>query len=58
MLYVGLNISGKSLVAYAVTERKQRVYDGEVAPTRAGLRALMQRVGRARSWWPSKPAIS
>jgi hypothetical protein len=29
MVYVGLDVSGKSLVAYAVNERKQRVYAGE-----------------------------
>lgn len=29
MRYVGLDVSGKSLVAYAVTMRKQRVFEGE-----------------------------
>ena len=29
MVYVGLDVSGKSLVAYAVNERKQRVFEGE-----------------------------
>ena len=45
MLYVGLDISGKSLVAYAVTERKQRVFEGEQPTTRAGLRTLMRQMG-------------
>jgi hypothetical protein len=45
MVYVGLDVSGKSLVAYAVNERKQRVHAGEQPATRAGLRALLRRVG-------------
>jgi transposase len=45
MLYVGLDVSGKSLVAYAVNERKQRVFEGAQPATRAGLRTLMRQVG-------------
>lgn len=45
MVYVGLDVSGKSLVAYAVNERKQRVFEGERSASRAGWRALMQAVG-------------
>lgn len=45
MLYVGLDVSGKSLVVYAVNERKQRVFEGEQPATRAGLRALLGQVG-------------
>lgn len=45
MVYVGLDVSGKSLVAYAVNERKQRVFEGERPASRAGLRALAQAVG-------------
>jgi transposase len=45
MVYVGLDVSGKSLVAYAVNERKQRVYVGEQPASRAGLRALLWQVG-------------
>jgi transposase len=45
MIYIGLDVSGKSLVAYAVNERKQRVFEGERPASRAGLRALMQAVG-------------
>jgi len=44
-LYVGLDVSGKSLVAYAVNERKRRVFEGEGPASRAGLRALMRQVG-------------
>ncbi|MEW6246987.1 MAG: IS110 family transposase [Nitrospirota bacterium] len=45
MLDVGLDISGKSVVGYAVNERKRCVYAGTAAATRAGLRALRQQVG-------------
>jgi len=45
MVYVGLDVSGKSLVAYAVNERKQRVFEGEQPASRVGLRALLRQVG-------------
>ncbi|MER3422380.1 MAG: hypothetical protein C4293_03275, partial [Nitrospiraceae bacterium] len=45
MGYVGLDVSGKSLVASAVNERKQRVYAGEHPASRAGLRAWLRQVG-------------
>lgn len=45
MVYVGLDVSGKSLVAYAVNERKQRVFAGEQPASRAGLRALVRQIG-------------
>jgi transposase len=45
MVYVGLDVSGKSLVVYAVNERKRCVYEGTGGPTRAGLRTLLRQVG-------------
>ena len=45
MVYVGLDVSGKSLVTYAVNERKQRVSAGEQPATRAGLRAMVRQIG-------------
>ena len=45
MIYVGLDVSGKSIVAYAVTERKRCVFEGEGPSSRLGLRALLRRVG-------------
>ncbi len=44
MVYVGLDVSGKSLVAYAVNGRKQRVFEGEQPASRAGLRALVRQI--------------
>lgn len=45
MVYIGLDLGGKSLVVHAVNERKQRVFEGDGAASRAGLRALLQRSG-------------
>ncbi len=45
MLYVGLDLSSQTIVAYAITERKQRAFEGSSKPTRAGLRALLQQIG-------------
>lgn len=45
MVYVGLDVSAKSIVAYALTERKRCLFEGSGLATRAGLRALMQRIG-------------
>lgn len=45
MVYVGLDVSGKSLVAYAVNERKQRVFEGEQPASRVGLAALVRQIG-------------
>jgi transposase len=45
MVYVGLDVRGKSLVAYAVNERKQRVFTGEQPASRVGLRALVRQIG-------------
>lgn len=45
MLYVGLDVSGQSIVAYAGTERKRCVFEGSGKPTRAGLRGLIQQLG-------------
>ncbi len=42
---VGLDVSGKSLVAYAVNERKPRVFAGKQPATRAGLGAMLRQVG-------------
>jgi transposase len=45
MVYVGLDVSGKSLVGYAVNERKRCVYKGEQPASRVGLRALVRQMG-------------
>ncbi|GIW54730.1 MAG: IS110 family transposase [Nitrospiraceae bacterium] len=45
MVYVGLDLSSKQIVAYAVNERKRCVYEGTGPASRAGLRAMVQAVG-------------
>lgn len=45
MLYVGLDLSSKQIVGYAVNERKRCVYEGTGPASRAGLRAVVQAVG-------------
>ncbi|GIW55153.1 MAG: hypothetical protein KatS3mg082_1557 [Nitrospiraceae bacterium] len=45
MVDVGWDVSGKSLVASAVNERKPRVFEGEQPASRVGLRTLMRAVG-------------
>lgn len=44
-MYVGLDVSGKSVVASAVNERKRCVCEGEGPSSRAGLRTLVRRIG-------------
>jgi transposase len=46
MIYVGMDISSKSFVVHAINERKKVVFKGAIAPSRAGLSALMQRLGK------------
>jgi len=57
MGYVGLDVRGKSLVVYAVNERKQRVCAGEQAAARAGLRVLVRQIGGGPSWSRLRRAI-
>jgi len=46
MIYVGMDVSCKSFVIHAIDERKQVVYRGEIDPTRAALRKLVEDLGR------------
>ena len=45
MLYVGIDVSCKEFVVYAVNERKQKVFDKKVEPTREGLRKMVKELG-------------
>jgi transposase len=45
MIYVGMDVSCKSFVVYAINERKKVVFKGSLAPSREGLSSLMQRLG-------------
>ena len=58
MVYVGLDVSGKSLVAYAVNERKQRVFEGEQPASRVDCGRWCGRSVGVPSSWRSRQAIS
>lgn len=45
MLYVGMDVSCKEFVVYAVDERKRKVFDKKVVPTREGLRKMVKELG-------------
>ena len=47
MVYIGMDVSSKSFVVYAMNERKKKMFSGEVSPTRGGLRKLLKDVGNA-----------
>lgn len=46
MLYVGMDVSSKSFVIYAITERKRVVMSDEITPTRDGLRKMIDTLGK------------
>jgi transposase len=45
MMYVGMDVSSKSLVVHVVNDKKRVVFKGAVEPSRAGLGKLMARLG-------------
>ncbi|MCC6809722.1 MAG: IS110 family transposase [Deltaproteobacteria bacterium] len=45
MIYVGMDVSSKSFVVHAIDERKKVVFEGEIAPTREGIRELISKLG-------------
>jgi transposase len=45
MVYVGMDVSSKSLVVHALDERKRVVWRGEVAPTASGLKRALREIG-------------
>ena len=46
MIYLGMDVSSKSFVGYAINEKKKVVFEGEVEPTRLGLRRLIGKLGK------------
>jgi transposase len=38
MIYIGMDVSSKEFVIYAIDQRQQKVFEGRIAPSRAGLR--------------------
>ena len=44
MIYVGMDLSSKSFMVHAIDQRKKVVLQGEISPSRVGLRALVERL--------------
>ena len=45
MIFVGMDVSSKEFVIHAIDQRQQKVFEGRVAPSRAGLRKLVRDLG-------------
>jgi len=45
MIYVGMDVSSKSFVVHAISDKKRVVFKGAVEPSRVGLGQLMTRLG-------------
>jgi transposase len=46
MIYIGMDVSSKSFTVHAINERKKVVFKGDIKPTRAGLRGMIEGLGR------------
>jgi len=46
MVYIGMDVSSKDFVVHAIDQRQQKVFEGRIAPSRAGLRKLIKELGR------------
>ena len=45
MIYIGMDVSSKSFTIHAINEAKKLVFKGDISATRAGLRAMIGRLG-------------
>lgn len=45
MIYIGMDVSSKEFVVYAIDQRQQKVFEGRIAPSCAGLRKLVRDLG-------------
>lgn len=45
MIYIGMDVSSKEFVVHAIDQRQQKVFEGRIAPSRAGLRKLIKDLG-------------
>jgi len=45
MIYLGMDISSKSLIVHGINEKKRVLVTGEIAPTGAGLKGLIKGLG-------------
>lgn len=51
MIYIGMDVSSKEFVVYAMDQRQQKVFEGRIAPSRAGLRELVKNLGSDRKFF-------
>src|SRR4030042_1255298 len=45
MIYIGMDISSKSFVVHGIDEKKRVLVNGEIEPTRAGLKGMIKGLG-------------
>lgn len=45
MIYIGMDVSSKEFFIHAIDQRQQKVFEGRIAPSRAGLRKLVKDFG-------------
>ncbi len=45
MIYIGMDVSSKEFVIHAIDQRQQKIFEGRIAPSRAGLRELVKNLG-------------
>jgi len=45
MIYIGMDVSSKEFVIHAIDQRQKKVFEGVIAPSRAGLRQLVKDLG-------------
>jgi transposase len=46
MIYIGIDISSKSFMVHAINEKKKVVFKEEIKPTRSGLKAMIDKLGK------------
>ena len=45
MIYIGMDMSSKEFFIHAIDQRQQKIFEGRIAPSRAGLRKLVKDFG-------------
>jgi len=45
MIYIGMDVSSKSFVVHGIDEKKRVLVNGEIEPTRGGLKGLIRGLG-------------
>jgi transposase len=46
MVYIGMDVSSKDFLVHAIDQRQQKVFEGRIPPSRAGLRKLVKDLGK------------